>query len=373
MKIALLVDSLHSIAAGSERQIFKLVEGLTASGHDVHLFLLRHTPFTQNNFEFPCPVTALNITSISSWNAVVTMRSLRQRLERDQVEVVHAYFPDACLLAPAFLKSPRLRLITSRRDMGLIYKGKPALLFRLLAHRTHLVISNSSAVANFIAQQEGLKPSQGHVIYNGIEDFLPSANIQEEQIYKRSDSIKLILVANIKPVKRTLDAIIAVHKLIIDGHDVELALAGERQDKNYVAEIEAYIAQHNLAASVHWLGQVKEPRRLLHQAQIGLLISESEGLSNTIMEYMQAGLPVIATHVGGNPELVSHQVNGLLIERGNTQELAEAIITLSQNPEQRATYGNAGRQRIEQDFSLAAMVQHHLNIYSKNNDLEPAI
>src|SRR5690606_22885416 len=125
VKIALLIDSLHSVAAGSERQIVKLAEGLASAGHDLRLILLRHTPFTARGFAFPCPVNSLQITSIASWHAIRTMRVLREQLVRENVEVVHAYFPDACLLAPLLLKAPKLRVITSRRDMGLIYQGKP--------------------------------------------------------------------------------------------------------------------------------------------------------------------------------------------------------------------------------------------------------
>jgi glycosyltransferase involved in cell wall biosynthesis len=365
LKIVLFADSLHSIAAGSERQIFKLAEGLVASGHDVRLFLLRHTAFTQSDaFSFPCPTSVLNITSLLSWSAVTTMRRFSKELQKENVAVVHAYFPDACLLAPLFLKSSKRRIITSRRDMGLIYKGKPAWIFRILGFRTDLVISNSSAVAKFISQKEGLKETKTHVIYNGIENFLGQGDTQKG-IFKNADSIKLILVANVKPVKRTLDAVIALDRLVRDGHTVELALAGEKQDKNYVAEINAFIEKNSLTQSVHWLGQVSEPRRILKQADIGLLISESEGLSNTIMEYMQAGLPIIATDVGGNPELVTHDHNGVLIPKGDTVSLANAILRLSSDSELVKNFGRNGQLRIAQQFSVDAMIEQHEIAYSK--------
>lgn len=367
MKIALLADSLHSIAAGSERQIYKLAEGLVGSGHQVRLLLLRHTIFTEGDkFYFPCDVQVLEITSLLSINAARVMRRLKSQLASDGVDVVHAYFPDSCLLAPLFLKSPKYKVITSRRDMGLIYQGKPAWLFRMLAHRTDLVISNSSAVATFIEKKEGLSQEKSHVIYNGIEDYFENSK-SVEVIFKKSCSIKLILVANVKPVKRTLDAVKAVKKLLALKHNVELALAGEKQDKAYVEQIEEYILQNNLSDHVHWLGQVSEPRRLLPQADIGLLLSESEGLSNTVMEYMQAGLPVIATNVGGNPELVAHETNGLLIDRGNISNLVDAILRLKQNQELANQFGNNGRLRILQKFSVAAMIANHEHAYGEKN------
>lgn len=365
MNILLLADSLHSIAAGSERQIYKLAEGLVSAGHQVQLLLLRHTAFTQGGFAFPCHVDCLHIKSLASTHAVKTLLKLRKQLLGTKVNVVHAYFPDACLVAPLFLKSKKLRLVTSRRDMGLIYRGKPAWLYRLLAHRTDAVIANSSAVANYVCEKEKLKPTQSFVIHNGIEDFSPGVTMTGESIFKYEDSIKLILVANVKPVKRTLDAVIAVGQLITAGHKVELALAGEKQDIDYVKQIDIYVEEKNLADSIHWLGQVQEPRRILSQAQIGLLISESEGLSNTIMEYMQAGLPVIATRVGGNPELVIDQENGLLISKGDIEGLVNAIIKLIDEPQARLKCGENNRKRIREAFSMHSMIKHHEIIYSE--------
>jgi len=252
--------------------------------------------------------------------------------------------------------------------MGLIYQGKPAWIFRILAHRTDKVVSNSCAVARLVARKEGLKHDQTRVIYNGIESFDFSQPETPEKIFNQQDSLKLIFVANIKPVKRTLDAVIALQKLTAEGVKVELALVGEKQDKDYVAQIENYIEQHQLTQFVHWLGQVNEPRRLLNQAHIGLLISESEGLSNTVMEYMQAGLPVVATDVGGNPELITNEFNGLLINKGDVQKLANAIRTLGDSEALRLEYGVNAQQKIQQQFSIAAMISHHEKIYLRQSE-----
>jgi L-malate glycosyltransferase len=365
VNIVLLIDSLHSIAAGSERQIYKLAEGLTSTGHDVRVILLRHSSFTSNPVNFPCKIECIHVQSIASFDAVKKMLALRKQLISENVEVVHAYFPDSCLLAPLFLKTKTNRIVTSRRDMGLMYLGKPAWLYRQLRHRTDTVISNSLAVAQLAQATELLTSQQNKVIYNGLEDY--QHNTQERaNIYQREDSIKLILVANVKLIKRTLDAIQAVHQLITQGQDIELALAGELREKDYVQEVQGYIAKHRLSHSVHMLGQISEPRGILNQADIGLLVSESEGFSNTIMEYMQAGLPVIATNVGGNPELVAHNVNGFLIEKGDTQQLSASILQLAQDAQLRESFSNAGKKRIIEEFTIAAMIKKHEAIYQNS-------
>lgn len=366
MKIVLLIDSLHSIAAGSERQIFKLIEGLAATEHEVRLIVLRHTEFSRTLVNFPCPIESLEIFSIVSISALNKMRTLRNQLINEKADVIHAYFPDACLLAPLFLKHKANKIITSRRDMGLIYKGKPAWIYKCLRHRTDKIISNSAAVAKLIAKTESLANKQSLVIHNGIETF---ENIQPDAdrcIYRDNNSLKLILVANIKPVKRTLDAVKATHHLLSQGSNVELALIGEKQDLTYIQEIEDYIRANDLQSSVHWLGQINEPRRILPQAHIGLLISESEGLSNAIMEYMQTGMPIIATSVGGNPELVKNEENGLLIEKGNLAQLVDAVLKLSNSKSYRDLLGENGKQRINNDFSIASMINKHIHVYQTN-------
>ncbi|BFM10392.1 glycosyltransferase [Simiduia litorea] len=364
MKIVLLVDALHSIGAGSERQIYKLLEGLKAQGLAVELVLLRHTPFTRALENFPCPISCLDISSILSVSAWRKMRQLRRRLIDEHVAAVHAWLPDSCLLAPLTLKHKRFRIITSRRDMGLIYDGKPALLFSLLSGRTDTVIANSKAVAALVKNKENLPAQKIRVVYNGIEDFVASdETLSAPQIFDQANAIKLILVANIKPVKRTLDAVKATIQLNRDGQATQLALVGERQDKAYCHEIETYIRDNNAQACIHWVGSIKEPRLLLAQADIGLLVSDSEGLSNTLMEYMQMGLATIATEVGGNPELIRHNENGLLIPKGDIDALQNAVRTLSNNKDLRERFGAVSQQRIEKDFSISAMIAQSLHYY----------
>lgn len=365
MNIIIFIDSLHSIAAGSEKQIYKLAEGLANTNHKVKLVLLRHTTFSQNLINFPCPIECLDITSIASFDAAKKMLAFRRELKKQRIDVVHAYFPDACLLAPLFLKMRHCKVITSRRDMGLIYKGNTHILYRVLGFRTDLIISNSIAVAHHIERIERLPAKKTRVIYNGLEIFdkTPSG----KAIFSRPHSFKLVLVANIKPVKRTLDAVKATHQLIANNMDIELCLVGEHQDKNYVDGILNYIAQNNLSNHITLIGSFDEPRRILNQANIGLLVSDSEGLSNTIMEYMQLGLPVIATNVGGNPELVQHNINGLLVEKGDVGAIAKAIEMLYQDKKLAVALGQKGKEIIESNFSIKAMIQKHENLYSEKN------
>ena len=114
-KVILFVDSLHSFAAGSERQLFKLAEGLVLEGIDVSVILLRHTEFTKAKPVFPCDIQSLEIYTLASLSAMRTLLQFRKKIQDENVDLIHAFFPEASLLAPLFCKSSSTKVITSRR------------------------------------------------------------------------------------------------------------------------------------------------------------------------------------------------------------------------------------------------------------------
>jgi glycosyltransferase involved in cell wall biosynthesis len=96
-----------------------------------------------------------------------------------------------------------------------------------------------------------------------------------------------------------------------------------------------------------------------------VLPSLAEGISNTILEAMASGLPVIATDVGGNADLVEAGITGQIVPAGDPQALADQIVKLAKAPSQAKTMGQLGRERVEQGFSMNAMVAAYLGTYDK--------
>jgi glycosyltransferase involved in cell wall biosynthesis len=94
-----------------------------------------------------------------------------------------------------------------------------------------------------------------------------------------------------------------------------------------------------------------------------VLPSLSEGLSNVLLEAMTANLPIVATDVGGNPEVVEHGKTGLLIPPRNVDELTAAIIQILQCPDMASRFGDAGRARVVREFSLESMVRQTQDLY----------
>lgn len=119
-------------------------------------------------------------------------------------------------------------------------------------------------------------------------------------------------------------------------------------------------------SSLAWLpGERTDIPEVMQSLNAFVLPSLTEGISNTILEAMACGLPVLATRVGGNDELVDPGVTGELVAAGNVEEMARGLIALAANPDRAAAQGRAGRQRAEQSFSLATMVRSYAGVYER--------
>ena len=112
-------------------------------------------------------------------------------------------------------------------------------------------------------------------------------------------------------------------------------------------------------------GNRSDVPQLLALMDVFVLPSKNEGISNTILEAMATGLPVIATRVGGNPELVTDGVNGFLMDVGDDRKLADLLIGYHQQPDLRERHGNAGRVAAVNRFSIRAMVKGYESVYRR--------
>jgi glycosyltransferase involved in cell wall biosynthesis len=119
-----------------------------------------------------------------------------------------------------------------------------------------------------------------------------------------------------------------------------------------------------LDGEVRFLGEVADIPGLLARASIFVLSSLTEGISVCLLEAMARGLPVVATRVGGNPELVIENNTGLLVPPGSPEELAQAILLLRGDPARACAFGQAGRERVQKFFDARCMVSQYERLYS---------
>jgi glycosyltransferase involved in cell wall biosynthesis len=367
MKISYIIDRLYNINAGTERQLHRLIEGMLAAGHSVDLYVLRDTDYTWSvkNFpesvkKFPCKITNLNIQSIFSVRCWNTLWKLRNKLESDGCKVLHGFFNDVALTIPIAFLFSKIKVYTSRRDMGIWYSALSLLLLRLTAPTATQVICNSKAVAKHTADKEWKSMARIAVIYNGISPLQQQSSSSSSlpEWYRPSQNPKAVLIANLRPVKRIEDLINAAHKLAIAGLSVDFYIVGDFAEPTYYDFLNNKIAEHGLEENIFFTGLLAEPREHLHLFDIGVLTSESEGLSNSILDSLDAGLPVIASHVGGNPELIEDGENGLLYNVGDSDQLADCIELLASDPGMRAALSQQAKQKARR-FDMQTMIRLH--------------
>jgi L-malate glycosyltransferase len=367
MKILYVIDACDGLTAGTERQLFTLARGMVALGHDARLLVLRHTDYTRTVSNFPCPIESLEVGSIASLGSLRRMLEFRARVRRDRPDVVHAFFNDSAILIPPFARNKRTRVFTSRRDMGFWHTPGQLMLLRLANAWTDGIICNSQAVAKLVQEKEGAPARKLRVIYNGIEsaslarsgeptDALPGFS-------PANSAINICLVANLRPIKRVEDLVEAAAKVILRVQGCQFWIVGASLDKGYATRLSRLVHELGLTETVHFLGAVRDPKPIIRNCQVGVLTSQSEGLSNTLLEYMSNGLPAVCSDVGGNPELLHDGEHGYLYPCGDVAALAERLVALCNDVTLRNRLAAAALGRA-QCFSTEANLRAHLEAYA---------
>jgi len=173
-------------------------------------------------------------------------------------------------------------------------------------------------------------------------------------------------VGRLDPVKNHAALLRAVRMILDQRPDLDAALrltiVGDGPQRG---ALEALAGELGLLRHVEFTGTRDDTASILRNLDLFVLPSVNEGISNTILEAMASGLPVLAARVGGNPELVVHGETGLLYEPDAADGLAAGLQRYLDEPGLRRAHGSAGRRRAQENFSLDAMVQRYLDIYDE--------
>jgi len=359
--ILFVIDHFSTPTAGTEGQLFQLVNSLDRSRFAPHLLVFRDSEFLQVE-GFPCEYTVLGshkVLSVATWLA---LWKFARSFSKAGCRLAHVFFNDPSVVCPPVFQANGIKTIISRRDMGYWYTRRYLWMLGLSGRFVSAVITNSYAVKNVTLVNEPVSSKDIHVIYNGYSagDGCPSPPLDLVKLRERSpEAVFAGIVANIRPIKRMADAIRAVGVVSARFPALHLVIIGGGESR----ELSRLAKDCGVHDRVHFLGARRDVKDCLAGIDIGLLCSESEGFSNSIVEYMQAGLPVVCSAVGGNPEAISHGETGFLYSCGNVDELAERLNDLVSNSELRAELGEKARAAARLKFSTDAMVQKHQEIY----------
>jgi len=142
-------------------------------------------------------------------------------------------------------------------------------------------------------------------------------------------------------------------------------MEGSNEVQGLAAAVRNGIDRLGLRFHVTLLGRLSPSRPLLAAADLFLSLSDVEGMSNSVMEAMSLGLPVLTTRAGGNAELIRDGLDGWLVPTGDVPAAAARLVRLAQGPEARARAGHSARERIAREFSVGAMVERYASLYEE--------
>jgi glycosyltransferase involved in cell wall biosynthesis len=286
---------------------------------------------------------------------------------RCRFNIIQTFFEDSIFVTflAAKLSFTHPVLLSSRRDIGL-GKGRPWYhrLYRIVLPIVNLgfdgIIANSENVKTYVVKNEKTVPDKIKVIYNGIS--LPDNSFSAPPIFKDNRSDFCIgIVASLTPVKR-LDTFLKSLAIFRDKKNEAnfcAVILGEGPEREHLLRLADKL---NLSNSVFFTGAVKNVHDYLVRMDVGVLSSDREGLSNAILEYMACSLPVVATAVGGNRELVDES-NGFCVPPNDPEAIANALIKLYENPELGREFGRQSLEKIRSSYSWEKSISGHENYY----------
>jgi glycosyltransferase involved in cell wall biosynthesis len=359
MKIAVLVPDLRT--GGAERLLVDFASILRDREEDVSLDVLglRDGSIREELEAVGCTVTVVRSTGRVDPAAIIR---LRRELRRIKPSLVHAHLPRAGIFG---------RIASLGSSTPLVYTEHSSweqhhLLTRILNQRTyHLntaVVAISEMVRTSLLNRTSFPANRIVTIRNGVAPYTEHLSRHEaaERMYLPTDALIIGCTANLMPRKgqallleafAKLDAVGALYCVLIgrdEGAEKELRLLAHRL---------------GIADRCRFLGFRADARSLLAAIDIFVLPSWLEGLPVALLEAMEAGRAVVATSVGGIPEVLIHEETGLLVQPGDSAQLAAALRTLAQNDAVRKRLGEAARNKILNEYSANVFVDKHLALY----------
>jgi len=240
--------------------------------------------------------------------------------------------------------------------------------YRLFVHR---YIPMSQDLQNWLVNHIHVSEHKVSQIYNGVDvekfhpaEIKPLALLPER--FRANDLILIGTVGRQEPVKDPITLLLAFIQLVTENpslrQKVRLVLVGQG---SLHTELQSIASEYEVEDLLWLTGDRKDVGVLIQALDIFVLPSVNEGISNTILEAMATGLPVIATNVGGNPELVQDQQTGALVASHSVEDMAAALHLYLNSPELIKKHGLAGRKKAVEKFSLQRMVKDYLNVYDQ--------
>lgn len=367
LRIAFLIDSVGN-SAGTENQVIALLRSIDRSRFELHLCCLESSP-NLAELSAVCHVVVFPLHSVFSPGGLKQCLRLRSYINRNRIDVLHTFMLRSNIAGVLAASWSHCRaIVASRRNLG--YALTPGLLqlFRTLNSLTTRLLANSEAARQAAAAIERVDPAKIDVLYNGVHTPAyvrtgSEAETQTRRLFGIPDEAKVVgIVANLRPVKDHDLFLRAAQQIASAVPDAVFLLVGTGPLREELGRLADTLG---IGGKVFFTEGRASVASCLHIMSVGCLTSVSEGFSNAILEYMAAGLPVVATDVGGNREAVLDGETGFIVSGREPAAFAQPVIRLLSDESARLEMGHAGSRRCEEMFSMPRAVALHEAYYRR--------
>jgi glycosyltransferase involved in cell wall biosynthesis len=355
LRITHVVSSLQ--VGGMEQFVVRIATEQRRQGHAVRLLAVRGGPLLEHARAAGVPVHILRGRGKQTWlpDALLSHAAVRP-------QIVHAHNPTSLPYAAIARAVGRPAVLMTRHGQRAELRAPTETEW----NATAAVVAVSEAAATVLRETYPSQAAKVSVIHNGIEPAAPTRPRQETRAALGLDPTDLrpvgIIVARIDTLKGHDTLLRALAALPAAAPAVTFLIAGDGAER---ATMEGLATELGIAPHVRFLGFRTDVADLLAASDFFVLPSRLEGLPLSVLEAMAHGLPVIATPVGGTPEVIPDPRYGILTPVDDVPALAAAIARLATDPALCRELGEAGRQRVAEAFSFAAMTSRYDELYRR--------
>lgn len=349
---------------GTERQFVTVARHLDPEEFDLHLACFRKWGDFLKEIE-ACgrPLAEYQLNSLLSCRTFTKQLRFAWHLRKQRIQVLHTYgfYPNVFAIPAAKLAGVPV-IIASIRDIGAYVTPGQLKLQRAICRMADKIVVNANAVRDWLIS-DGYSAAKIDVIENAIvhkrQAISAGSSFRAEFGIPEDTPLVGVLsrLSAIKGLNHFLDAAAIVGR---SHPSVRFLVIGDGDQRR---NLEQQAERLGIRQRIIFTGFRTDTELVLSEVAVSVMPSLSEGLSNTLLESMSLGKPVVATRVGGNPEIVVEGSTGLLVEPQQSATLAEAILQLLSNPLRARQMGEAGRERVKQHFSVERAVGRTQQLY----------
>lgn len=321
-------------------------------------------------------IPEFKLQSFYDMNFLRQVRSCAKFIKENDISIVqtHDFYTNIFGMSAAFYARVPVRIASKRETLS--KTNKQMLIERQAFRLAQKIVANAGAVKDFLIKT-GVPESKIITIHNGLDLRRFSIFSQESRnevlsefgLPTETDFQFVTIVANLRSDVKNHKMFIRSAKAVSEQiENVGFILAGEGELSD---ELKRFADELKIGKNTFFAGRCTKIPELLSISDVCVLSSKSEGFSNSILEYMAASKPVVATNVGGASEAIIEGVNGFLVESDDDDALAHHLIDLLKNPEKAKKFGENGRKVVEEKFSTTAQMGKTLELYeSLLNDVK---